>query len=321
MKKALLPVVITAALPLTALADVTVYGKANVSLQNADEAGDTKIELVSNASRIGIKGGEEIAEGFKVIYQFEYQTEVDDGSGNNGQTFAQRNIYLGLQGKAGTVMGGHFDTPMKAAQEKIDLFNDLEGDIATILNGETRASNIVQYVTPGAFSPFTATVAYVTKENDDVDNGVSASFGYNTSVMYLGAAMDQDVQAEGVDIIRAVGRFKVGPVQLGALYETTDVGYADGDGFLVSALWNLTSDFALKAQYGETDLKVIGYNVLVAPEVIGTVFVEDNATMSVGADYKLSTNTTLYGYYTAVETADSMARDDNYLGIGLDLKF
>src|SRR5690606_19048868 len=140
-------------LPLSAIADVTVYGKANVSLQNADESGDAKIELVSNASRIGLKGSEEITEGLKAIYQLEYQTEVDDGSGSNGQTFNQRNIYIGLQGSAGTIMGGHFDTPLKVVQEKVDLFNDLEGDMATIFNGETRASNTVQYVTPSSFGP------------------------------------------------------------------------------------------------------------------------------------------------------------------------
>ena len=55
MKKALLPLAIAAALPMSALADVTVYGKANVSLQSTDEKGDRTTELVSNASRIASK--------------------------------------------------------------------------------------------------------------------------------------------------------------------------------------------------------------------------------------------------------------------------
>ncbi|MGM8226413.1 porin [Cellvibrio sp. ARAG 10.3] len=321
MKKALLPAAIAVFLPLSAMADVTVYGKANVSLQNADEGGDSKIELVSNASRIGIKGDEVISDGLKVIYQFEYQTEMDDGIGGNGQTFGQRNIFIGLQGKAGTIMGGHFDTPLKAAQEKVDLFNDLEGDLANIFNGETRASNIVQYVTPGSFGPFTATVAYITKENDDVDDGISASLGYNTSNVYLGVAMDQDVQAEGIDIVRAIGRVNLGPVQLGAMFESTDIdGVDDSDGFLVSALWNLNDAWALKAQYGESDFKL-------APTAL------DAESVSVGIDYKLSKNAVIYGYYTAIENEGITAvdgggnsfianlRDDDYLGIGLDLKF
>ena len=122
MKKTLLALVI-ASLPAAAFADVTVYGKANVAIQNADEVADSRVELVSNASRIGLKGGEDINSSLKVIYQFEYQTEVDDGM-NGSQTFGQRNIFLGLQGTAGTFIGGHFDTPTKVAQEKVDLFSN-----------------------------------------------------------------------------------------------------------------------------------------------------------------------------------------------------
>lgn len=311
MKKALLPVLIAAAFPVIAVADVTVYGRANVSLQNADESGDSKVELVSNASRIGLKGDEEISDGLKVIYQLEYQTEMDDGAaGSNNQTFGQRNIYIGLQGKAGTIMGGKFDTPLKVAQEKVDLFNDLEGDLGTIFNGELRPSNIVQYVTPKSFGPFAASVAYVTKEDDELDDGVSASLGYTTSNLYLGVAMDQDVLAEDVDIIRAVGRVTFGPVQLGALYEETDGGVDDGDGFLVSALWNLSDAWAVKAQYGESDFKINA-------DLTGVY--NENETASAGVDYKLSKNATLYAYYTAVENDTN--RDDDYAGIGLSLNF
>jgi len=309
MKKSLLALLIASTLPLTAAAEVIVYGKANVSLQNADEAvGEDKIELVSNASRIGIKGGEEITSGIKAIYQFEYQTEVDDGVGSSG-TFSQRNIYVGLQGSAGTIMGGHFDTPTKVLQEKVDLFNDLEGDITTIFKGEIRASNIVQYVTPGFGGGFSGSVAYITKETNDVDNGISASFGYTADSFYLGVAVDQDVEAEGVDLVRLVGRFTLGPVQLGVLGESYDDGVNDKEnGVLGSVLWNLNDQWALKAQYGQSDVRMA-----------------DGETASLGADYKLSKNVTLFGYYTHVENSIDLpaatARDDDYLGIGLDLKF
>ena len=124
--------------------------------------------------------------------------------------------------------------------------------------------------------------------------------------------MDQDVQAEGIDIVRAVGRVNLGPVQLGAMFESTDVdGIDDSDGFLVSALWSVTDAWALKAQYGESDLKL-------SPAAL------DGESASVGVDYKLSKSATLYGYYTAIENQDVLEvaqRDDDYLGIGLDLKF
>jgi len=323
MKKSLLALVIASVLPAAAFADVTVYGKANVSLQSTDEASyskangeqadGSKVELLSNASRIGVKGGEDVNSKLKVIYQFEYQTEVDDGNGSNGQTFAQRNIYLGLQGIAGTLMGGNFDTPTKVAQEKIDLFNDLEGDITAILKGEIRASNIVQYVTPTFGGGFSGSIAYVTEENNG-SAGASASFGYNTPTFYVGVAADQDVEADGVDLIRLVGRLTLGAFQFGVLgesYDNDNTGL-DDEGVVGSAMWNMTDKWALKAQYGDSDVRWL-----------------DSKSASLGLDYKMTKSATLYGYYTmvengmpdALEPAVDAYRDDNYAGIGLDYKF
>lgn len=317
MKKTLLAVTLASLFPLAAVADVVVYGKANVSVQNADEVAlgdDSRLEVVSNASRIGVKGGEEVNSSLKVIYQFEYQTEVDDGRGGNGQTFGQRNIFLGLQGTAGTLIGGHFDTPTKALQEKIDLFNDLEGDIIQIFRGEIRASNIVQYTTPSFGGGFAASVAYVSEENDgtftrpagtEPTDGISASFGYTSPMFYAGVSMDQDVEAEGADLIRAVARVTLGSVQLGILGEQFEVENTDIDesGVLASAMWNITDKWALKGQYGQSDVKLA-----------------DGETASIGLDYKMTKNATLYSYATKIED-EIASRDDTYVGAGVDFKF
>lgn len=315
MKKSLLAFAVASCFPVSAMADIAFYGKANVALQNADEvaADGSRIELASNASRIGLKGGEEINSGLKLIYQFEYQTEVDDGT-NGTQTIAQRNIYLGLQGAAGTVMGGHFDTPTKVAQEKVDVFNDLEGDLTHIFKGEIRASNIVQYTTPTFGGGFSAAVAYITEEADgttkhpvgtEPSSGMSASVGYSSAVFYAAIAMDQNVEADGVDLVRAVARMTFGPVQLGVLAEQyeNDNTAADESGVMVSALWNLTDKWALKAQTGQSDVRMT-----------------EGETASIGFDYKMTKSATLYSYATKVEN-EAGTRDDTYVGTGIDFKF
>jgi hypothetical protein len=101
-------------------------------------------------------------------------------------------------------------------------------------------------------------------------------------------------------------------VQLGALaeqYENDNTGF-DEDGALVSALWNVTDKWAVKAQHGSSEVRWI-----------------DGESSSIGLDYKMTKSATLFGYYTAVEngqpdlvTVDSH-RDDNYAGVGLDYKF
>lgn len=325
MKKTILALAV-AALPVAAFADVTVYGKANVSVQQADEGDYSQIELVSNASRIGLKGGEDLGNGLKAIYQFEYQTNVDDGNGgkfsstatdSNGdtvtvkgnQTFGQRNIYVGLQGSGGTVMAGMFDTPMKSAQEKVDLFNDLEGDIAFLVKGDTRAKNVVQYVTPSSWGSMVANVAYVAAEKDGDNDGVSASLAYSTSALYLALAAEQDVTAQDLQILRLVGRYTTGPVQLGALYEQAkqDTGTTDStrDSWVVSAKYNLDNGLALKAQYGDRseDNMAVG----------------DGTSTSVGFDYSLSKNAMLFGYYTNEDS--DIATSDSWVGVGVELKF
>ncbi|WP_049629394.1 porin [Cellvibrio sp. pealriver] len=323
MKKSLLALLIASVIPAAAFADVVVYGKANLSVQNADEAEESKLELVSNASRIGVKGSEEINSGLKAIYQFEYQTEVDDGAGgSSNQTFTQRNIYVGLQGSGGTIIGGHFDTPVKTAQEKVDLFNDLEGDINYLVDGETRSKNIVQYTTPASWGAFAINIAGVAAENNAADDGVSASVTYTTPAFYVALAAEQDVSAQTMDILRLVGRYTVGPVQLGALFEQSSVSASvagtavdlDSDAWLVSAKYNATDKFALKAQYGDAGMDVTAG---------GLVVDAGGDSLSLGADYLLSKNTTLFGYYTqeTAEVDSDEVVDDNWIGVGIDLKF
>lgn len=333
MKKALLPLMIASLLPAAAFADVTVYGKANAAIQSTDKnVGGKFTEVVSNASRIGLKGNEVINDDLKVIYQFEYETKVDDGNNSNSQTFSQRNIYVGLQGTGGTGMIGMFDTPLKVSQEKIDLFNDYIGDLKAVLQGETRAKNIVQYSTP-AFSNITVNVAYVNTEQDsgapttpataslvNASNGYSASIVYNTKTIYLALANDSNVTkanmtpsattlipATDTDILRAVGRFAFGPVVLGVMWETYDNEIIDEDGYLVSAQWNVTDKWALKLQNAQSDMIQL-----------------DGKSTSVGVDYKLSKAAKLFGYYTLNEderVAVASRADDKYLAVGIELNF
>lgn len=184
MKVKLLPLAIGAAIamPGVAMADVTVYGKMNVSVEMADyqfedsTADFDRWELNSNASRLGFKGSEEISDSLSAFYKAEYEIFPDDGSdgrsisldgvavdtsgdGNPDSTedvdastdrvFKQRDIYVGLKGGWGAVQLGNFDTPVKKSQGKIDQFNNMpSGDLKNVLTGENRESNLIQYASP-----------------------------------------------------------------------------------------------------------------------------------------------------------------------------
>lgn len=291
--------------PAISFAEPKVYGKANVSFENTNVGEDSYTSLLSNASRIGFKGSEEVSEGLQAVYKFEYETFVDSGKkGGDGETFSQRNIYVGLKGGFGQVIAGNFDTPTKQAQGKIDQFNDLRGDIKNVITkSDNRASNIIMYTTPG--DSFNANFAYINSESDDVDPAMSASLTFSSDVIYAALAYDQDV--EGVDMtnIRAVIQGKLGPVEIGALVEQLDADAWDDakDAALVSLGWKLGDTVKLKAQYGQSDQDE-----------------EGGESVSVGADFKYTDNLKSFVYYT-MESADDDVLDNDYLGVGMELKF
>ena len=313
MKKTALSLAIAAVLPTFANAEKVevempeFYGKVNVSVQNTQEEGKGSIsELVSNASRLGVKGKIELKHGLEGIYQLEYETHVDDGEKEEDQTFSQRNIFAGIKGDFGQVIVGKFDTPFKKAQSKIDLFNDLEGDIKSVISShDNRKSNTIQYSTP-KMSGLVATVAHIASEKEIVNDGTSSSLTFTQKNVYAAIAYDTDVE-EDTDALRLVAQYSVSDFTFGALWEQDNTAGSDNDkeGWVYSAAYKLNSDIKLKAQYGESDI------------------VEDNAeTYSLGADYKLGSGAKAYAFVTD-ETYDKNLKNESnqYYGVGLEYKF
>ncbi|MDX1696536.1 MAG: porin, partial [Ketobacteraceae bacterium] len=249
MKRKLLPLAIGAAIamPGVAMAQPTVYGKVNVTVESYDfdpegDASDyDQWEVNSNASRLGVKGSEKISDSLSAVYKLEYETAVDDGSADetddgDGLVFKQRNIYGGLKGGFGEVIVGKFDTPTKTSQNKVDLFNDMKlGDIKNVIVGEERASNSIQYTTPD-MGALVAKVSIMPGEGecdegaaDDCDDGladgVSASVAFEQDGIYAAIAADKDV--DGYDLIRLVVQANIDALQLGLIYQTAEE--ADGD--------------------------------------------------------------------------------------------
>jgi len=93
----------------------TIYGKTNVSVARIDDGANDTWELTSNASRLGFKGSADLTGTLQAIYKLEYEVFFDDGD-SGGNTFTQRNIYIGLQGRGGTLFAGKHDTAVKMAQ-------------------------------------------------------------------------------------------------------------------------------------------------------------------------------------------------------------
>ena len=302
MKHSLSVAIAVASLTTTAAyAEIDFYGKANVALELVSLGTEDHVALESNASRVGVKGSETVSDNLSAIYQLEYEVKVDDSN-----TFAQRNIYVGLKGGFGSVIAGHFDTPFKKSQNEVDLFNDLHGDIKTVLTrNEYRASNSVMYVSPTIAGGVQIYLDYISSEVEEVDGGKSLAVTYTIGDLYLAVAADVDVALVDTQALRFVAQYKLDNFQFGFLAEQYEPVVGDSkDAFMFSTLYSLNDKFDLKGQFGVSDIRA-----------------EGGESWDIGADYKMSKTVKTFAYYTR-NVADSLAAfDDDYLGVGIEIKF
>jgi predicted porin len=277
--------------------DGKLYGKINVSVVNSDDGTNDRWDLKSNASRIGLKGSTEISEGLSVFYKTEFEVCVDDGD-CKGNTIGQRNIFAGIKGQYGSLLAGKNDTPTKLAQKKIDLFNDLNGDIKNIFKGENRMSNIIAYTTP-KYGNFSASYAVMPSEDDNggLADSKSYSVNYKKDGLYLAVAADSNVK--DADILRIVSQYKFDAWKLGLMYQENDT--AEKSGYFASAAYK-SGNVTYKAHYGVNEADNSN---------------AEDTTLSLGADLKLAKKTKAYVFYT--DNDNSKAAES--FGIGLEYKF
>jgi len=280
------------------------YGRININAELEDPAnGDSSTDIVSNASRLGVRGGAGISDGLELIYQLEYEVNPDDGD-SGGRTFKQRNSYLGFRGAYGTILAGKHDTPAKMAQNRIDLFNDMIGDIKNVVDGENRVDDMIMYTMPDT-DGFSASLATITGgDDDDFTSSISASLSYENERFYTALGLDSDVKDK--DVVRFVTQIFLGDLTLGALFQesedTVDPLADEEDGTFLSAAYKI-NDFTLKIQFGESDQKALG---------------KEQATA--GFDYRMGDNTKLFTYYTHFD-ADDAAIEADYFGVGFEHRF
>ena len=272
--------------------DGKLYGKINASVVNTASGSEDTWKLNSNASRIGVKGSTQVSEGLTVFYKTEFEVDVDD------DVFKQRNIYAGVKGRFGSILAGKNDTPTKLAQKKIDLFNDLDGDIMKTFAGENLMSNIIAYTTP-KYGNFSATYAVMPGEEDggSLSDATSYSVNYSKGDLYVAVAGDSNVK--GADLVRIVSQYKVDAWQLGLMYQDNDT--TDESGYFASAAYKI-DNITYKAQYGSNENDTDG---------------SDKTTLSLGADFKLAKNTKSFVFFTDNEDSSSTKT----FGLGLEHKF
>ena len=286
----------------------TVYGKLWISVESQDTASGTEVDMVSNASRLGIKGSMDFGEGIEAIYQAEYEIDPVDGTADESKdrTFKQRNSFVGLKGSVGTIFLGKHDTATKKSQKKIDLFNDLAGDIKNILQGENRMSDLVGYTTPkinGFSATFNAIKGTEGLGDDSIGDSTSTSISYDSENFYIALAFDSELK--GYDTTRLTLQIPFNRSQLGIMFQDSEklsTGVEE-DGYVISFSQKVGDKGTLKFQQAESDMKL-----------------DSGKQFSFGYDYKLSSKAKAFFFFTDL-SGDNTSKEKEITGIGFEYKF
>lgn len=289
-----------------------IYGRASFSVDKLDDgAAYNRLNLSSNASRLGFKGSKKIGN-LTGIWQVEQEIQInlDNKASTETNRLASRDTFAGLQGDFGTVRVGKFDTPFKVAREPFNLFGDQLGDMRNLTRVgdakfDERLNNMLEYQTPVmngfqgklAYSFHSGTSATTTSGVDQNEDATSASLGYKAGNLEATLAFESygsNTATTGKrDASRAAIGYKVTPeLRVVGFYQTANSVTTSGNknqGAEVTGLgleYMVTPTIALKAHYMDRKTDVAN----------------SNANMyTVGAEYRYDKALRFYANYASVD--------------------
>jgi predicted porin len=115
------------------------YGRLNLGVEDMRVHGDgqaTSVRLSNYRSVFGVRGGEELGDGLKLLFQVEGTLSPDTGAG----AVAARDTRVGLEGHWGTLFAGNWTTPYNAASASLDPFYPTTAGYMSIMGNGSAAS-------------------------------------------------------------------------------------------------------------------------------------------------------------------------------------
>ncbi len=279
MQKKLIALAVAAALttPALAMADVTVYGKAFLDVEsvNNDQAGtlpaarllkSNATRVATNASRLGVKGSEDLGDNLKAIFQYEVQMDAN-GVGGNGLGNGTRNSGIGMEGDFGKVIVGRWDSPYKVVHNSVELFDNatvfsatnVVGRSANGKNYNNRQSSMIQYWTP-KMGGFQAALMYAP---DAAPTVIAAAAAAGKTILALSGTYDQDGIYAGLgyesrtdqsfvnttdSAMRLTGKYTFGPAWIGATVESVKTNTAPAVSYTQN-IYELVGQYNIDANF------------------------------------------------------------------------
>lgn len=266
MKRSLLALAVCGAFvgAASAQTNVTLYGlvDAGIGMTDTDGPGSDAIINVFTgtqaASRVGIRGSEDLGGGWRATFNIEHGMDMDTGQSSSGTQFWQRRAVVGLAAGFGEIRLGRDYTPGYLAAATTDIMG--YGLFGTWLNFTTQAGAAIPI--PGTGTPAAPQNVPLGGITSRASNGVhytSPNWGGLTirAVYATGEADDLTRPSNDGDMYGLSGVYAKGPWTVSAYYQTLDfnngVGGTDSvDQYGVGAQYRFDM-FRVAFNYGMAD--------------------------------------------------------------------
>lgn len=308
-------------LPLAAQAqsNVVMYGVVDQFLTRLHADGMPATTRIDSsgflASRIGLRGSEDLGSGLRSGFMLEAGANPDDGSAADGNRLFNRQAWLGVQGAFGELRVGRQNTPQFTMNGRFDAF--ASGTQASgwnnLLGQAPRADNAVAYFTPAiggwklqAMVGRGATGGGLPLAEQEGNGNLHVGAEYENERQYVGANM-QVVRTAATG--QTVRRYAIATsYRLAArwtLYGAAGREWRNDHGIDLGV-------YAVSALYQANAAGVLAVGVATLADRLGGTGHGDAAELSVQYRYKLSSRTLLYA--AASHLAQQGSRNSLVLG-------
>jgi predicted porin len=300
MKKTLISLAIAAGMVASGAAfagDVTVYGNVHVSIDDIDKSlPSDEIQMNSNTSSFGVKGSEDLGDGMKALFKIEWQVDPTE----RDKSITDRDQWVGIKGGMGTAKFGTMSNNWKQTGSKVDpmyrtrlegrgalnMQSGLHGGAGRLAGRMTDTVQLSSSKMGGMQMIFNTTFDGAQTSGDtstpvSIDETIGLGFRYATKKFsvhfdYIDQSdeMDDPITGLGLDVTgsesatKIGGKFKAGPVTIGAQFEQTE-DLVGGDYTFLSANYKVSGNtnvavsvgqFAAKAASSDTSAVAVMYN-------------------------------------------------------------
>lgn len=333
MSKKLLAAAIAAALaPAAVMAEasnVTIYGRIDYGFMSrgGDSGGLAQNgrtgrmndfeDGIGGTNRFGFKGTEDLGNGLKAIYEFEFGFNGDNGTAFGSTT--NRHSWVGLTGAFGTVLGGRVDGARYSFVGKYDPFKNQTVGNAGSLFGVTsglgqadRADNAVVYITPELAPGLKFLAAYTTSLLSESGAGLG------------GTRITNDINSGDTPLYAIAAMYDNGPLSLLLDYENLKISNFNTvtGGDLEYDLWVAggSYDFGvvkLSAYYENTK----GSNSASRGDAPGAAITSDGDGWLIGLTAPVTANLSVKASFVKANDDRAADRDCDKWAIGGDYNF